>query len=682
MKKFKKVYLHIGLEKTGTTSIQRALDIHRKKLEPLGYFYPKATAVGKNVLLAAMFNPELVNRPVFNAAVERNGGTWPIFSENLQEQLQEEYNNTSAENLILSSEFIAVHTKYELVKAYCDEIAEETVVVFYLREQAALLMSLYSTFIKGGGVEFGVLQEIEDGILPTLLQYKVLIERLEKTFGDCLKVKLFDRDRLVSGNVIHDFLDVIGITENLEEYDVDRQNESLSLVGTEFLKAVNPYLPIVINGDKNRARDGLINDISKLDATGLYGKARLSTKTVKIIQKLSKPDNKWIREKYFPNQKTLFKIASVSESQGISEETTLQYSAQLVASAYGQIRKKQDVLNESAPELKKVQNDLNRSLPAMQGVGTKLKKTIELRHSAKEKLDDIMPVVNALEGKFENVDPMMIAVFEKLNGIFPMLDMVHEKINLSLPVLTALKDRLENTENMVSTLRAKLDNTVPVLNTVQKNLSNLDPEMVSLKDKIENTSPVLDAIQNNLDSIKDEFDTRGKNKFEAVFEKLERTSALRKSASSKVESAAVISNALAGKVDGTRGLGKSAQEKLESAHPITENLHSKLDNVGPMLAAVQEKLEGVLPMLNSLQEKANESAPLIQALKEKTENTQPMLDSVKEKLRDVGPVLNAMHDNLDDCFPKVKNMHKQLKKTGPTLNGIHENMLADLKREK
>ena len=71
MKKFKKVFLHIGLEKTGTTSIQRALDIHREKLAELGYFYPKATAVGKNVLLAAMFNPDLTSRPTIKVAVER-----------------------------------------------------------------------------------------------------------------------------------------------------------------------------------------------------------------------------------------------------------------------------------------------------------------------------------------------------------------------------------------------------------------------------------------------------------------------------------------------------------------------------------------------------------------------------------------------------------------------------------
>ncbi len=682
MKKFKKVYLHIGLEKTGTTSIQRALDIHREKLESLGYFYPKATAVGKNVLLAALFNPNLVSRPVFKAAIERNGGTWSAFSENLNKQLQDEYSKTSAENLILSSEFIAVHTKYHLVKAYCDEVAEETVVVLYLREQAAMLMSLYSTFIKGGGTEFGVLQEIEDKVLPFLLQYKGLIEGIEKTFGDALNIRLFERDRLVAGNVIHDFLDLIGVTEGLDEFNVERQNESLSLIGTQFLKTVNPHLPILVDGEKNRARDGLISDLAKLDSTGLYGKARLSKEQVKTIKKLSKPDNKWIKERYFPDEKSLFKIASAAEDVESNEDLVLEYSAQLVASAYGQIRKKQDVLNDSAPDLKKIQNELNRSLPAMQGVGKKLKKTIELRQSAQEKLDGITPVVDALDGKFENVDPMMMAVSEKLNGIFSMLEMVQAKINLSLPVLTALQERLENTEAMILTLKEKLNNTGPILSTIQTNLNNVDPAMLSLKDKLEGASPVLNALQNNLDSIKGELEAKGKHKFETILEKLERTGALRQSALNKVESATTISTALSKKIDGTTGLGKSAQEKLENARPITDTLQGKLDNIGPMLTTVQEKLEGSLPMLNSLQEKANESAPLIQALKEKTDNTYPMVASIKEKLGDVSPVLNAMQDNLDECLPKVREMHKKLKKSGPSLNDIHESMLVDLKREK
>jgi len=129
MKKFKKLFLHVGLEKTGTTSIQRALDLHRDKLEGLGYYYPKSIAVGRNTHLAALFSSTLRARPQFKAIVQKNGGSDKKFKSQLNEKLEAEYEATSARKLILSSEFLARDGDLSELKSYCDEIAETTTII-------------------------------------------------------------------------------------------------------------------------------------------------------------------------------------------------------------------------------------------------------------------------------------------------------------------------------------------------------------------------------------------------------------------------------------------------------------------------------------------------------------------------------------------------------------------------
>ncbi len=75
MKKFDKLYLHVGLEKTGTTTIQRALHQGRVKLEKLGYLYPKCFAVGRNTYLAAMVHYKAMERQSFKSLIDQYGGT-------------------------------------------------------------------------------------------------------------------------------------------------------------------------------------------------------------------------------------------------------------------------------------------------------------------------------------------------------------------------------------------------------------------------------------------------------------------------------------------------------------------------------------------------------------------------------------------------------------------------------
>ncbi|NNE57535.1 MAG: hypothetical protein HKN36_05460 [Hellea sp.] len=338
MKKFETLFLHVGLEKTGTTSIQRALDVHRDEFEKLGYYYPQAFAVGRNTLLAAMFHPNPNKKPNFKLAIEKRGGTQEAHIAHMQALLESEFQRTQATNLVLSSEFIAAQCDIGALKSFCDQLAEKTKVVLYLREQGSLILSLHSTRVKGGGAEFGTLGHIENEVLPSFLDFKDIISRLEKHYDRSdIEVRLFDRRELVNGDAIDDFVSVIGVQAEKGEFWIDRLNESLSHTGIELLKEVNNYMPPIIESERNRGRLLLIDDMVELDGSGDFGKYTLSENQVATIGKLTKSTNEWVRKNYFKDRPNLFDTTGRTGKGEITPEQTIDYSARLLARAYERI---------------------------------------------------------------------------------------------------------------------------------------------------------------------------------------------------------------------------------------------------------------------------------------------------------------------------------------------------------
>lgn len=341
----------MGLEKTGTTSIQRALDQHRENLEELGYYYPKSIAVGLNTHLATLFSSSLRGRPQFQSIMKKNGGSEKAFKNQLTEKLASEYDNTPAQKLILSSEFLARAGDLSELKAYCDEHAETTVVIIYIREQVSFALSLYSTFLKSGGVDFNTLKRLEKNELPDSFNFAKIIENLEKYFAGNVKVRLFQKTNLKNGDATQDFCFAIGLGKKALDFVIPKQNESLSYTGSEFLKAVNPVFPSMKNGNRNVARDMLLADMAKLDLGGTYGDQSLPPKIVRQIQTLSAPGNEWVRENYFPNRKRLFKPYKNKAKSKQSEDKLLEYAALLTQKAYDRSQDQKELLSEIAPVL-------------------------------------------------------------------------------------------------------------------------------------------------------------------------------------------------------------------------------------------------------------------------------------------------------------------------------------------
>ncbi len=512
MKKFKKLYLHAGLEKTGTTSIQRALDKHRGRVEKLGFFYPKATAVGKNILLGAMFCDEYKERPLFLAAVDKRGGDHEKFVAMIKDELAKEYESTSATSLILSSEFIAGHTNLKKLRDYCDSIAEETEFVLYLREQSALLMSLYSTYIKSGGIEFGTFGQLDQKALPSFLNYRMLVERAEDSFPGNVTLRIFDRKKLRGGDVIKDFLEVVGLHQHEDDIQVARQNESLSVVGLEVLKTINLKIPNIVDGEKNQSRTFLIEDLMAIDGERKYKKPALSAERLKIVKKLTKADNKWVKDKYFPKEKSLFAPVKAASSAEFSQDDILAETTSMIAEAYNRLYAQKKLLNETTPLINSMQNQINKTIPDLKMVGRRINRTPPLVDSAREKLEQIVPLIEitqerldtafelleTVQGKLDNVEPIMTAIDKNIDKTPQMLTAIKTKLDNILPILQGLQDQYENTPEMIGSSKSKISESTPVLADARKKLDQVRPALEAVQTKLANIQPILDAIQDNL----------------------------------------------------------------------------------------------------------------------------------------------------------------------------------------
>ena len=354
MRKFEKLYLHVGLEKTGTTSIQKILNKRRDRFEALGFYYPKQFAVGLNTLLAAMFLRNPMARPNFRRLINQHGGTQESHIEAMNAALSEELTSVEADNLVLSSEFLGAGADHARLKAWCDSLAKDTEVIIYLREQCSFLISYRSTYWKGGGVTepFETFEEKTD--FPLNMNAEAVLNRLEQVFPDKVTVRVFHPERLSSGDAGQDFIACLGLSEQADEFALRRTNESLSLVGAEFLKKINANFPPARNGKRNIARDGMIKDIGEIDGQGDYGKDTLSPDQVRKIQSIFKDGNEAVRARYFPKEKVLFPAHIVGEEAEVSPDQLFKYMAEILEKAYADQFETDNLLIEIARYLNKL----------------------------------------------------------------------------------------------------------------------------------------------------------------------------------------------------------------------------------------------------------------------------------------------------------------------------------------
>lgn len=304
----KTAIVHIGTEKTGSTSIQDFMFRNAKLLKKNSCAFLRSAGVISNFRLVnyckekpnlTMGNMEkLENDPAAISAWKEH-----FYEDHTNALLKFQKSVKGNSTVIYSSEHFhsRVHhqTDIENLKIFLDSFYDKIQILVYLRRQDLLAMSAHNTSVQGGAKHRFNINTVN--YRGAYYDYKSLLQRWENVFGQSnITARVFEKERLLNGNVVDDFCELAGITlhECANSANVN-SNERLSVTAQETLLRFNHLEdndPLLRGLTKNFIRQSLIFQLHS--CTDNYPKTLPCREDVKSFYAHFKNNNDYIAEKW------------------------------------------------------------------------------------------------------------------------------------------------------------------------------------------------------------------------------------------------------------------------------------------------------------------------------------------------------------------------------------------------
>jgi len=257
-----RLVLHIGTEKTGTTSIQEFLRINAGPYLGKGVVVPTylghsnhsllpviaygddrhddlSLAYGLNDPQARTARREQTIQLLQESAAQHPDHTFVISSEHLQSRL------TGAEEIDRLHHLLA-------------PIFSSIQIVLYIRKPIDTAISSLSTGIKCGKTATRI-PPPSDPYIEILCLHRQTVERWAASFGiGTIRVRIFSRQHFVDGDLLKDFALISGIPFDQDLTMPPRTNEKLGFDGLRFLGAINDQIPYIADDRFNPLRANLV----------------------------------------------------------------------------------------------------------------------------------------------------------------------------------------------------------------------------------------------------------------------------------------------------------------------------------------------------------------------------------------------------------------------------------------
>lgn len=266
----RKLYLHIGCEKTGTTSIQDCLFINKDNLKKNGYYFLQSMGQKNNRKLTCYSITEKVNDELYRNLLKKFSDKKNI-KNHIEEELEKEILNidNSIENVLITSEHFSsrLFLEEELLelKNLLDRFFEEITIICYFREQSKACQSLFSTGIKSGSANKLDFYIKECNSKNPYYNYFNMAKIWSNVFGKSnLKLRIFDRKNFKDGSVLNDFFSLIDPNLFSNLIIPKPSNESLNKFGQDLGIEVNSKFNKLPKTDSNlKLKRQILNLISK-----------------------------------------------------------------------------------------------------------------------------------------------------------------------------------------------------------------------------------------------------------------------------------------------------------------------------------------------------------------------------------------------------------------------------------
>lgn len=218
------LYLHIGSHKTGTTSIQQFLRSQRRVLRARGIHYPTSD---NNLNLGGVLGKPDADMPSPRRIAE----------------IMEMLTPRKSPVVIASTEGFSYLASRAMIAAYHERLAaqfSDIKIICYLRRQDQLAISHHQEGANAqskpavrlhGHRPFALPEQCE--LQRKYLDYETRIGHWADLFGDdAMIVRVYDRTLLKGGDVLADFLDIVGLSD-IYQADAPERNVSMGIIQTK-----------------------------------------------------------------------------------------------------------------------------------------------------------------------------------------------------------------------------------------------------------------------------------------------------------------------------------------------------------------------------------------------------------------------------------------------------------------
>ena len=314
----RELILHIGTQKTGTTSIQRFLGLNQELLKEQKFLMPKSLDIGNTHhrwITSITLNAEKKDALLMNFGYTSKQEQLQIIKTKLKNFREECDKSELNSKWIITSEHLQseLRTKEAIfkLKYILKESFGKIKIILYIRDPLATTISLWSTQLKYGS-------KLKSLPLPSHPSYeqvsnhKKTIQNWESVFSrENIIVVKFQKKDFINNDLIQDFCHRSGISYS-EKFKLPKiANKSLSLLGMKSLGYINEYIPHFTKSDNkekslkyNKSRANISQYVANF--TSKYPKYIPTKEELLTYREHYKESDKWVIENFFQGNKTLW----------------------------------------------------------------------------------------------------------------------------------------------------------------------------------------------------------------------------------------------------------------------------------------------------------------------------------------------------------------------------------------
>lgn len=295
----RRLMLHIGMPKTGSSALQSILVLNRAELARQGVHYPEHSSDAEAALGNVTTGNGAPLRPLVETRIRDRVG--PEGVSRARERLVELLSTTTADTVLYSQEWFFQYDPDLLgeLDSLVGALGVELGVIVYVRDVAPHVESIYGQSVKRGRytrtlTDFVTtyIQRSDPNMFPMTRER---IESAAKVLGPGrLHVMHYEteRDRLAESLLV----DTLGVEPETLDLDVHPVNRSLTQREVLWMRALNDQ--VTVPGAARLASDQIIS--LPAQASPRVG---VGADDLRRLEKAFRPDVDWINDAFFPDRR-------------------------------------------------------------------------------------------------------------------------------------------------------------------------------------------------------------------------------------------------------------------------------------------------------------------------------------------------------------------------------------------